>query len=211
MIKVTPMIALPHFTYRTPQEYLDWEAQQEFKHEYLDGEVYAMTGGSIPHNLISLNLASLLKSHLNGKGCRVFIADVKVKVALASSFHYPDVVVSCDRRDRNATQFIQHPCLIIEVLSPSTAGYDRGEKFRRYRQIPSLQDYVVVETNSMSIDRFSRTADSRWELYSYGEGNLVEFPSVQWQGAIDLLYEDISFETPESDAEENETDLESQP
>lgn len=193
------MIAEPHFNYMTPQEYLEWEATQEFKHEYVDGEVFAMTGGTIPHNLVGGNLYALLKSHLRGKGCRVFIADVKVQIAEARSYCYPDVMVSCDERDREAIQLIQHPCLIVEVLSPSTEGYDRGEKFRRYRQLPSLQEYVLIDATQMSVDRFSRLSDRKWELQSYGEGEILELASINWQGEVELLYEDVTFEPREPD------------
>ncbi len=190
------MIAEPNFKYRTPQEYLDWEATQEIKYEYIDGEVFAMTGGTIPHNLISGNLYALLKNHLRGKACRVFFADVKVQISEASSFHYPDVMVSCDERDRPAIQLIQYPCLIVEVLSPSTEAYDRGEKFRRYRQLPTLQEYVLVDATQMSVDRFSRLSERKWELQTYSGGEGLELNSVDWQGAIELLYEDVTFEVP---------------
>jgi Uma2 family endonuclease len=188
------MIAEPNFKYMTPQEYLEWEATQEIKHEYIDGEVFAMTGGTIPHNLIGGNLYTLLKSHLRGKGCRIFFADVKVQISEVGSYHYPDVMVSCDERDRNAIQLIQYPCLIVEVLSSSTEAYDRGEKFRRYRQLPTLQEYVLVDATQMSVDRFSRLSERRWELQTYGEGEVLELSSITWKGAIKLLYEDVPFE-----------------
>jgi Uma2 family endonuclease len=187
------MLAQAEFAYKTPQEYLDWEALQEFRHEYLDGQILAMTGGTIPHNLIGLNLATLLKSHLKGSHCRVFMADVKVKIALASSFHYPDVMVSCDARDRDAVQFIQSPCFIAEVLSPSTEAYDRGEKFRRYRQLPSLLEYLLIDTNQMMADLFSRNAQGRWELISYGEEDVLSLSSLNWQCPLASLYEDVIF------------------
>ena len=186
------MIADPNFKYMTPQEYLEWEAIQEMKHEYIDGEVFAMTGGTVPHNLISGNLYALLKSHLRGKACRVLFADVKVQISEAGSFHYPDVMVSCDERDRSAIQLIQYPCLIIEVLSPSTEAYDRGEKFRRYRQLPTLQEYVLVDATQMGVDRFLRLSERKWELQTYSQGEILELSSIGWQGAIELLYEDVS-------------------
>jgi Uma2 family endonuclease len=198
------MIAEPRFNRMTVQEYLDWEANQELKHEYIDGEVFAMTGGTIPHNLIALNLASTLRAFLRGKDCRVFMADVKVQISATHSFHYPDVMVSCDERDRSAINLIQYPCLIVEVLSPSTEAYDRGEKFRRYRQLSALQEYVLVDATQMSIDRFSRLSDRKWELQSYSKGEVLELTSINWQGAIDLLYEDISLEPREPEQAEED-------
>ena len=189
------MVAEPQSRRLSPQEYLDWEATQDIKHEYLDGEVFAMTGGTIAHNLISGNFYALLKSHLRGKGCRVFIADVKVQVSERGAYFYPDVMVSCDERDRPAVNLIQHPCLIIEVLSPTTEAFDRGEKFRRYRQLSSLQEYVLIDTSSISVDRFRRLSETQWELQSFTAEDTLELTSIDWYGAIALLYEDVIFES----------------
>ncbi|MFN9176746.1 MAG: Uma2 family endonuclease [Synechocystis sp.] len=104
----------------TPEAYLDWEAQQEIRHEYIDGEILAMAGGTVPHNDIAINLLVALRSHLQKRGCRINVADVKVKSKRGDRYFYPDLVVSCHPDDLNATQWIQHPKVIIEVLSPST-------------------------------------------------------------------------------------------
>jgi len=189
------MVAEPQSRRLSPQEYLDWEATQDIKHEYLDGEAFAMTGGTIAHNLISGNFYALLKSHLRGKGCRVFISDVKVQVSERGAYFYPDVMVSCDERDRPAVNLIQHPCLIIEVLSPTTEAFDRGEKFRRYRQLSSLQEYVLIDTSSISVDRFRRLSETQWELQSFTAEDTLELTSIDWYGAIALLYEDVIFES----------------
>ena len=133
----------------TPEEYLKWEATQETRHEYIAGEVLAMTGSSKPHNRIALNLATALDSHLEGKGCEVYISDVKMQLAAASAYHYPDLVVTCDRRDQNSTQVVQYPCLIVELLSPSTESYDRGGKFTHYRKLESLQEYVLIQSETI--------------------------------------------------------------
>ncbi|MGB7441307.1 MAG: Uma2 family endonuclease, partial [Coleofasciculaceae cyanobacterium] len=129
------MVANLKSPYFTPEEYLEWEEQQELKYEYIDGEVFAMTGGTIAHGTIALNLASSLKNHLRGDSCRAFVFDVKVGVSQKGPFHYPDVMVSCDRQDKDALKVIYYPCLIAEVLSPSTEGFDRGRKFANYRRI----------------------------------------------------------------------------
>ncbi|WP_448605070.1 Uma2 family endonuclease [Thermoleptolyngbya sp.] len=189
------MVAEPQSHRLSPQEYLDWEATQDIKHEYLDGEVFAMTGGTIAHNLISGNFYALLKSHLRGKGCRIFIADVKVQVSERGAYFYPDVMVSCDERDRPAVNLIQHPCLIVEVLSPTTEAFDRGEKFRRYRQLSTLQEYVLIDATQISVDRFRRLSETHWELQSFAAEDTLELTSIDWQGAIALLYEDVSFES----------------
>jgi Uma2 family endonuclease len=190
------MIAEPQFTPMSPQEYLDWEAQQDLKYAYVNGEVFAMTGGTIPHNQIALNLASALKAQLRGKGCLVVMADVKVQVSQRGPYHYPDVMVSCDPRDKTAVKLIQHPCLIVEVLSPSTADYDRGDKFTHYRQIPTLQEYVLIDAEQISIDRYRRLSARHWDLQTYIAGETLDLHSVDWQVPLDLIYEDVQL-TPE--------------
>ena len=175
----------------SPQEYLDWEDQQDQKYAYVNGEVFAMTGGTIPHNLIAGNLFALLKSHVRRRGCRVFIADVKVQVSRRGPYHYPDVMVSCDPRDKNAIKLIQYPCLIVEVLSPSTAAYDRGDKFTHYRQISTLQEYVLIDAEKVSIDRYRRIADRHWDLQTYITGESLDLHSITWEIPLELIYEDI--------------------
>lgn len=103
-----------------PQEYLEWEEQQPIKYEYVNGEVFAMTGETLPHNSVALNLASALKNHLRDKGCKVFMADAKLGVSDIGPFHYPDVMVTCDKRDQNSPKIVHFPCLIVEVLSTSS-------------------------------------------------------------------------------------------
>jgi Uma2 family endonuclease len=201
------MIAQPQYQLMTPQEYLEWEEQQLVKYEYVDGEVFAMTGGTIPHNDIALNLASALKNHLRGKGCKVQMADAKVGVSHHGPFHYPDVMVSWDLHDQKARQVIYHPCLIVEVLSPSTEAFDRGKKFRHYRRIDSLKEYVLVETDKMNVECYRVNENGKWELTSYSleetteDGTNLEIylTSVDFRCSISLLYEDVVF--PEDHSE----------
>lgn len=158
------MMTQPQYQLLTPQEYLEWEEQQPIKYEYINGEVLAMTGGSLPHNSIAVNLTSALKNHLRGKGCKVFMADAKVGVSLQGPFHYPDVTVSCDPQDQRARNIIYHPCLIVEVLSPATEGLDRGKKFRHYRQIDTLKEYVLMEADKMNVECYRLNEKQKWEL-----------------------------------------------
>ena len=201
------MIAHPQPLFMTPQEYLDWEAQQPIRYEYMDGQVFAMTGGSLPHNSIALNLASALKTHLRGRGCKVFMADAKVGVSQNGPFHYPDVMVTCDRRDQTARRVVYHPCLIVEVLSPGTEHLDQGRKFRNYRRIDTLSEYVLIEAETMNVDCYRLNEKGKWELTAYSpeESNAnpsdleVHFTSVDFRCPISLLYEDVVFpeDTPE--------------
>ena len=188
------MVAREHFPQFTPLEYLEWEAQQELRHEFLDGKIYAMTSESANHDGITANFCSIVQNHLQSSVCRVFSSDVKVQTLEANSFCYPDISVTCDVQDRSANNFITHPCLIIEVLSPSTEAYDRGDKFALYRRSSSLQEYVVVSTNVMRLDVHQRNEGDRWKLISYEAGDLVELKSVNLSFSIDLVYEDIIFE-----------------
>ena len=185
------MIAIPDKKYITPQEYLEWEEKQDIKYEYVNGEVFAMTGGTIPHNDISLNLATALKIHLRGSGCKVSITDAKLGVSEKGPFHYPDVMVTCDQRDKQAIQFIQFPCLIAEVLSPGTKGFDRGDKFRHYRRIKTLKEYVLINAQSINVDCYRLNERGIWELYPYEEGEEIHLTTVDYRFPISLIYEDV--------------------
>jgi Uma2 family endonuclease len=161
------MIASTQPKLMTSQEYLEWETTQPIKYEYLYGEVYAMTGGTLPHNSVALNLASAFKNHLKDKGCKVFMADAKVAISEKAAFFYPNVMVTCHEKDQKAIDFIENPCLIIEVLSPSTEAYDRGKKFAAYRQLKSLQEYVLIDLQKMSVECFRLNEKNKWELTHY--------------------------------------------
>lgn len=189
----------------SPQDFLAWEADQPYKYEYLNGEAYAMTGGTLPHNDIAVNLTALLKSHLRGKGCKVRMADAKVGVTANGPYFYPDVLVTCDAQDLKAKSLVRHPCLIIEVLSPGTEGYDRGKKFRQYRRIASLKEYILVNSDSMGVECYRLNPQGKWELTPYfpdpaTPSPTVEFAIVEFSCALDLIYEDVEFFTAELEA-----------
>lgn len=187
-----------------PEAYLEWEAQQILRYEYLNGMAYAMTGGTVPHNDIALNLYRALYPHLRSRGCRVNVADVKVQVSKNGPYFYPDVVVSCNEGDRHALKLIQSPCLIIEILSPGTAGFDRGDKFRAYRRLTTLQEYVLIDSEIRSVDCYRRNEQGKWELTAYppdedpdnGSDPDVHFTSIDFRCLLSLIYEDIDFPEP---------------
>lgn len=191
------MIANPQLRKITIEEYLDWEPQQNCRYEYVNGEVFAMTGGTIPHNDIALNLYRTLYPHLRPKACRINVADVKLQVSTNSPYYYPDVIVSCDSRDLNARKFIQYPKLIVEVLSPSTEAKDRGEKFSYYRTIPTLQEYILIESEKIGVECYRRGEGRMWLYYPYTVGDTIALESIEFSCAIDLVYEGITFETAE--------------
>jgi Uma2 family endonuclease len=190
------MVAIPQKPPKmTFEEYLRWELNQDIRYEYINGEVFAMTGGTIPHNDIALNLYRPLYSHLHPQGCRVNVSDVKVQVNPNSIYFYPDLVVSCHHEDINARKFIQHPQLIVEVLSPSTTNKDKGEKFRYYLTIPSLQEYILIDSERIYVERYCRGEGRMWLYYPYTTGDIITLSSIEFEFPIELLYEGVELET----------------
>jgi Uma2 family endonuclease len=200
IISISEMIAAKeNFPRFTPEEYFAWEEQQNCRHEYIDGEVYAMTGGTINHSKIASNVNFLLKSHLRGGGCQVLTSDARVNIVRSTDYVYPDISVTCDERDKTTSQFITHPCLIVEVLSSSTEAYDspletlrdRGNKFRMYRRNPNLRDYVLVDANEIAVEIYHQDEDNKWDILNYRSGDLVEMKSINLTVNIEQVYEDI--------------------
>jgi Uma2 family endonuclease len=177
--------------YISPEEYLEGEKISLVKHEYIQGQVYAMAGASDAHNLITGSFYSLLRNHLRGKGCLPYTGDMKAQIDAQDIYYYPDILVTCDPRDRSSEYFKRYPCLIIEVLSDATEAFDRGNKFSDYRHLETLQEYVLVKQDRHSVDCFRRNEQGRWELYAFVEGDEVELKSIDFSCAITSLYEDV--------------------
>ncbi|MBD2542460.1 Uma2 family endonuclease [Planktothricoides raciborskii] len=189
------MIAIPQQPAKmTVEEYFQWETQQYQRYEYVNGEVFAMTGGTIPHNDIALNLYSALPPHMRSRGCRANVFDVKVQVNDQGRYYYPDVVVSCASQDQSDREFIQYPKLIAEVLSESTSARDRGEKFTNYLTITSLQDYLLIDSEKVSVEGYSRGEGRMWLYYHYLPGNVMNLSCCKLDLPIELLYEGIVWE-----------------
>ncbi len=191
------MVASQQPQQMTIEEYLVWEPQQELRYEYVNGEVFAMTGGTIPHNDIALNFYTALRPHIRARGCRVNVSDVKVQLDTKSPYYYPDVVVSCDPQDLKARKFIKKPKIIAEVLSPGTSGKDRDEKFTNYLKMPSLQEYLLIDSETISVERYSRGEGRMWLYYPYTEGDIITLSSIEFELAVSLLYEDVLFAAEE--------------
>ena len=181
---------LPRFT---PEEYFAWEEHQEVKHEYIDGEVYAMNGGTLNHSKISSKLTQLLENHLENSRCQVLNSDARVKIEKSDKYVYPDVSVTCDERDEDANQFVSYPCLIIEVLSPSTEAYNRGKKFKLYQRSSTLINYVLVSTEEIEIEVFHKNDRDKWEVTNYVAGDEVELESINLTFPIEQIYRNIKF------------------
>lgn len=187
------MIAVPDNRKLSPDEYFEWEARQEVRYEYIDGEVFAMSGGTIAHSAIAVNVIALLRPHMRGRNCRVLGSDAKVGLSEKGAFFYPDLLVTCDDRDRNTAKAVFYPKLIVEVLSPSTEAYDRGGKFAYYRQLASLSEYVLISSETVAVEVFRLNERGKWELTPYADGEIVQFASIEFECAIAAIYEDVEF------------------
>ena len=171
--------------YISADAYLEGELQSQVRHEYVDGEVFAMVGASDRHGLIAGNLHSALNLRLPDR-CQVFTADMKVRIQTAERdiFYYPDVLVSCDPGDRHA-YFRERPCLVAEVLSPQTARLDRFEKFMFYQRLDAIEEYLLVSQDYRQVEVFRRT--DQWQATRYTEG-AVPLHSVDLAVTLDELY-----------------------
>ena len=178
----------------TAADYLDWEAFQPERHEYLDGEVFAMAGAEDRHVTVTMNLAFALRQHLSGSPCRTFMSDMRLHVAAANGYFYPDVLVTSSALDLASPMVKTEPKLIAEVLSPSTAAYDRGLKFSHYRRIASLQEYLMIDLDTRSADCYRKGADGLWVLHPFARGETVALNSV----ALELGAAQLFAEVPEA-------------
>ncbi|MBK7003430.1 MAG: Uma2 family endonuclease [Rhodoferax sp.] len=179
----------------TAAGYLEGEVHSTVRHEFVDGEVYAMAGAGEAHNLIALNVAARLRSAVRGGPCRVFISDMKLHVAAWNAFYYPDVMVVCNAADAH-THYKESPSVIVEVLSDSTAGIDRREKLLAYRTLASLREYVLIAQDKRQIDIYRRAPDGAndvWLLESLGDGDLLQLESVEVGMSMAEVYEDVVF------------------
>ncbi|RKU21165.1 hypothetical protein C6499_22335 [Candidatus Poribacteria bacterium] len=150
------MSTLTAQTYLTPEEYLTWERKQPFKNEYHNGQIIAMSGASRWHNGITVDIAVQLSNQLMGKECEVYISQMRVGTSPEVSYFYPDVIVVCGepRFEDDTLDTLLNPIVVVEVLSPSTAAFDRGEKFESYKQLASLQEYILISQDSVRVEHY---------------------------------------------------------
>jgi Uma2 family endonuclease len=190
------MVTSPQPILLTPEEYLQMEEHSPIKHEYIDGQIFDMAGALDAHVTIAGNLFSLLRNHLRGSGCRVYISDMKARIESLNRFYYPDVMVTCDARDQETPAYKKFPSLIVEVLSDSTEAFDRGDKFADYQQLESLQEYVLISTKRQRIECFRRSNEGLWILQSFTPAQTsFQLHSVNVEGTLESLYEDVAFES----------------
>lgn len=173
----------------TLAQFLAWEGEQPERHEFYRGEVIAMVGGTARHNRVILNLAGRLSEHLDGTGCQVFAETMKVQLA-DEAILYPDVLVACGKPEAGDEQVVRDPKLIIEVLSPSTKGYDRRNKFILYRTLPSLQEYVLIDPSTREVEVFTLT-DGGWLLTDQTKAAELRLASIAATLSIDAVFKGV--------------------
>ena len=176
----------------TPQEYFLWEEKQVDKHEYIEGQVYAMSGGTVNHGRIAIRLTAIFDAHLEGSGCITGNSDIKVNIVETNNYTYPHASVTCDDRDKKTPNYFTYPCLIVEVLSDSTEAYDRGGKFRMYRKNPGLQEYLLVSSTRIEIDLYRKNDAGEWTIVNYQERDTVELKSINLSFPVNRVYRGLT-------------------
>jgi Uma2 family endonuclease len=176
----------------TVEEYLELEERSNVRHEYIDGQIFAMTGNTESHNVVCGNLYSLIHAHVRGTGCRAYINDMKVHVKVDHSFYYPDIMATCEPFEAKSV-FKSLPVLIVEVLSPSTRQVDRREKLVAYRKLSSLREYVIVSQDRKQIEIHRKRSDWQWEIETLqGSDDLcLQSLGEQLRIPVSAIYEDV--------------------
>lgn len=191
-------MALQHHPPMTVEEYLQLDKQSaEAKYEYIDGHVYMLAGGTPNHAKISANIIVALGGLLAHSPCGVYTSDVRVRLS-ETRFVYPDITVSCDGRDQTQEETIQYPKVVVEVLSPSTERYDRGNKFKYYQQCPSIQEYMLVDTQRQCIEVFKRERSNLWLYRTFGAEDILELVSLDIAFPVASVYRNVVL-LPEND------------
>ena len=173
------------------QDYLDLDRAADYKSEFVNGEMYAMSGGLPRHAYIGGNVCAHIKSQLKGSSCRAFPSDLRIRASHGDYF-YPDVTVVCGllQLHPGSNDICTNPALIVEVLSPSTAAYDRGLKFQLYRTIPALRDYLMVHCDALYVEHYSRQSDNSWVLREYhGEAAIIPLPNLNCELSLTEIYD----------------------
>jgi Uma2 family endonuclease len=191
------MSAQPQTAYITPEEYLALERKAEYKSEYFDGEIFAMSGASITHNQITANVLAEIHAQFKKRLCRVYVNDMRVKVSPTGLYTYPDIVALCDkpRFDDAQKDTLLNPTVLFEILSDSTANYDRGAKFKHYRTLNSLKEYLLVAQNEYHIEHYIRQANNQWLLSETSNlQEVIALPSINCRLALTDIYDKVEIE-----------------
>ena len=193
----------------TAAQYLEKERAAQFRSEFFSGEVFAMVGASRKHNLIAVNISRRLNEQFDGRKCEVYQSDMRVKVNATGLYTYPDVVVTCDepRFEDDQVDTFLNPKVIVEVLSPSTELWDRGKKFKHYRNIPSLREYVLISQDHVLIERFAINVDGEWALRDYRtHEDILVLDSISCELRLSDVYARIDFSESDGAASHSHPD-----
>jgi Uma2 family endonuclease len=188
--------AAPKYNYISPEEYLAIEREAFEKHEYYKGEVFAMSGASLRHNDITSNVFGALVVFLKGKNCKAYGSDLRIHIPENSLYTYPDISIVCGKPETTDSFMdnITNPSVIIKILSKSTMNYDRGTKFNLYRSIPTLKEYVLIDSNSIMVEIYSRLNDNSWILKEYQHlSDSIYISPIDLTLLLKDIYDDVSF------------------
>lgn len=187
----------PKYNYVSPEEYLEMERASEAKHEYYNGEIFAMSGASISHNDIFHNVYGSLINFLKGKNCKPYGSDLRIHIPENTLYTYPDISVVCGKPETTDGFFdsVVNPAIIIEILSKSTKDYDRGTKFTLYRSIQTLKEYILIDSTSISVELFTRQKDNSWVLNEFKQlTDSFTIASINLKLSLQEIYEDVSWD-----------------
>jgi len=190
--------------YYTPEEYLELEEAADYKSEYIDGQIIPMAGGTVNHNQIALNLSTELNFAFKKQNYRVFMGDVRLWILQKRTYTYPDVMILAGEPEffNNRKDIILNPQIIVEVLSKSTKGYDREDKFQTYRTISTFQEYLLIDQTRIHVDQFSKTGKKQWTLREYDEEDeAIALTTVPFEISLQDLYNKVNFELVESEVD----------
>ena len=193
--------------YYTPEEYLELEEAADYKSEYIDGQIIPMAGGTANHNRISLNLSAALNFAFRQQDYEVFMGDVRLWITQKRTYTYPDVMILAGEPEffNNRKDIILNPQIIVEVLSKSTKGYDREDKFQAYRTISTFQEYLLIDQTRIHVDQFSKTGKKQWTLREYDEEDeVIALVTVPFEISLQDLYNKVKFEPVESEVDAQE-------
>ncbi len=184
-------------TFLTPEEYLALERAADYKSEYFNGEIFAMTGASRKHNLIAVNVVAALHPQLRKRPCEIYTSDMRVKVNATGLYTYPDVTVVCETPllEDHWKDTLLNPTLLVEILSKSTAGYDRGEKFEHYRKLPSLAEYLLIAQDKHHVEHYARQPDNQWLLSETNDSQAtIDLPSIVCRLMLADVYDKVEID-----------------
>ena len=180
-----------HIPFVSAEDYLAWEAEQTERHEYLDGEIFAMAGAQDQHVTVAGNLYMVLRQHLRGSPCRTYMSDMRLQVEASNCYFYPDVLVTCSAKDAANKNSKSEPKLLAEVLSPSTAAYDRGLKFAHYRNLSQLEEYLLIDIDTRTVDCYRKGNDGLWVLHPFAKGESISLASVGLEVSAEELFAEV--------------------